>query len=141
MVDGFKGLVRTALSTILKNENDGECQQNVYVVGMEYNAIIRVDISSWRYNYTSDAIIGKVKNVYYTTFCKSIVDHSTVRLDTLIYVILQQAWGGIDKSDAYINKLKRIWELLENESPLSVQRRVTPLLNVRHDAYMRLNKF
>ncbi|EAX9869928.1 hypothetical protein BU787_21080, partial [Salmonella enterica] len=140
LVDGFKGLVKTGLSTILGNEQAGECQQNIYVVGMEHNAIIRVDISSWRYNYTSDGIIGKVKDVYCTTFCKSVVDHTKVRLDTLVYLISEQAGDDIDKLEDYINKLKRIWKLIENESPLSVQKRVTPLLNARYDAYLRLNK-
>lgn len=88
---------------------------------MEHNAIIRVDISSWRYNYTSDGIIGKVKDVYCTTFCKSVVDHTKVRLDTLVYLISEQAGDDIDKLEDYINKLKRIWKLIENESPLSVQ--------------------
>jgi hypothetical protein len=45
-------LVKAGLGTILGNESAGEYQENIYVVGMEHNAIIRVDISSWRYNYS-----------------------------------------------------------------------------------------
>ncbi|ECF1925506.1 hypothetical protein E1L25_26620 [Salmonella enterica subsp. enterica serovar Newport] len=140
LLNGFKSLVKTGLSTILGNEQAGESQQNIYIVGMEHNAIIRVDISSWRYNYSSDGIIGKVKDVYCCTFCKSVVDHTKVRLDTLVYLISELAGDDIAKLEDYINKLKRIWKLLENESPDEVYDRVMPLLNQRHEAWLRLNK-
>lgn len=126
--DGFKGLVKAGLSTILGNESAGQYQENIYVVGMEHNAIIRVDISSWRYNYSSDGIIGNVKDVYCCTFCKSVVDHTKVRLDTLVYLISEQAGDDFDKLKDYITKLKGIWSLLEDEHPNEVVKRVQPLL-------------
>jgi len=126
--DGFKGLVKAGLSTVLGNESAGEYQQNIYVVGMEHNAIIRVDVSSWRYNYTSDGIIGHVKDVFCCTFCKSVVDHKKVRLDTLVYLISEQAGDDFDKLEGYITQLKKIWALLEPQSPNAVAARVQPLL-------------
>lgn len=128
LVDGFKTLVHAGLSTILGNESAGEYQSNIYIVAMEHNAIIRVDISSWRYNYTSDGIIGHVKDVYCCTFCKSVVDHTKVRLDTLVYLISEQAGDEEEKVVEYINKLKKIWALLEPQSPKEVADRVQPLL-------------
>lgn len=128
LVDGFKGLVKAGLSTIMGNESAGEFQENIYVVGMEHNAIIRVDISAWRYNYTSEGIIGHVKDVMCCTFCKSVVDHSKVRLDTLVYLISEQAGDDFDKLKDYITQLKEIWALLERQTPNAVAARVQPLL-------------
>lgn len=118
VLDGFKGLVKSGLSTILGNETAGEQQENIYIVYMEHNAIIRVDISSWRYNYTSDGIIGHVKDVYCCTFCKSVVDHTKVHLDTLVYLISELA--GDNNVEEYIKKLRHIWELLEDKHPQDV---------------------
>lgn len=126
--DGFKVLVKAGLSTILGNESAGEFQENIYVVTMEHNAIVRVDISSWRYNFTSDGVIGHIKDVYCCTFCKSVVDHTKVHLDTLVYLISEQAGDDFDKLEEYINKLKKIWKLLEPENTNDVARRVQPLL-------------
>lgn len=117
---GFKTLVKTALSTILGQESAGEYQKNLYVVYMEHNAIIRVDISVWRYNYTSDAVIGKVKDVFCCTFCKSVVDHTKVRLDTLIYLISELLNDDIELLKQYIGELREIWALLANEEPKQV---------------------
>jgi hypothetical protein len=114
--DGFKGLVKSAMSTILGNESAGESQQNVYTVFMEHNAIVRVDIASWRYNFTSEGVIGKVKDVFCCTFCKSVVDHTKVRLDTLLYLISRQAGDDKEKVKAYIKALKEMWQELEDIS-------------------------
>jgi uncharacterized protein YlzI (FlbEa/FlbD family) len=124
-VEGFKSLVKAGLSKILDNESAGECQENIYFVGMEHNAIIRVDVSSWRYNYTSN---GHVKDVFCCTFCKSLVDHTKVRLDTLVYLISEQAEDEFDKLKDYITKLKEIWALLEPQSATEVANRVQPML-------------
>lgn len=118
--DGFKNLVKTAMSTILGNESAGESQQNVYTVFMEHNAIVRVDISTWRYNFTSEGVIGKVKDAFCCTFCKSVVDHRKVRLDTLLYLISRQAGDDKDKVKAYISALKEMWQMLEDLDSLKV---------------------
>jgi hypothetical protein len=131
LVDGFKALVKAGLGTILGNESAGEYQENIYVVGMEHNAIIRVDISSWRYNYSSEGIIGHVKDVMCCTFCKSVVDHTKVRLDTLVYLISEQAGDDFDKLSGYIENLKKIWSLLQCQQPHQVAKRVYPLLKAR----------
>lgn len=128
LIDGFKGLVKVGLSTILGNESAGEFQQNFYVVAMEHNAIIRVDIATWRYNYSSEGIIGKVKDVMCSSFCKSVVDHTKVRLDTLVYLISEQAGDDFDSVKKYIDKLKSIWELLKSQTTLEVMSRMRPLL-------------
>lgn len=116
--DGLKNLVKTGLSTILGCETAGEQEENFYVVYMEHNAIIRVDISVWRYNYSSEGIIGHVKDAFCCTFCKSVVDHTKVRLDTLVYLISEIA--GDEHVVDYIKKLREIWALLEKEDPKNV---------------------
>lgn len=116
--DGLKSLVKTGLATVLGCETAGEQEENFYVVYMEHNAIIRVDISVWRYNYSSEGIIGKVKDAFCCTFCKSVVDHTKVRLDTLVYLISEVA--GDEHVVEYIKKLREIWSLLEQEDPKDV---------------------
>ncbi|AHM72231.1 hypothetical protein [Yersinia hibernica] len=140
LIDGFKQLVKTSLSSILGDEQVGEKQQNIYLIVIEHNAIIRVDISTWRYNYSSEGIIAHVKDVFCCTFCKSVVDHTKVRLDTLIYLISEQSGDDFDTLEAYITKLKKIWGLLEAETPQHVLNRVEPLLNAQHDVYFSQHK-
>jgi hypothetical protein len=125
---GFNTLIKSVLSSVLGDESAGEQMKNMYVVSMEHNAVIRVDICTWRYNYTSDGIIGHVKDAFAATFCKSVVDHKKVRLDTLVYLISQQAGDELEQVEPYIQKLKKIWALLEDHSADSVAARVQPLL-------------
>jgi hypothetical protein len=125
---GFNTLIKSVLGTVLGNEAAGEQMKNLYVVSMEHNAVIRVDICTWRYNYTSDGIIGHVKDAFATTFCKSVVDHTKVHLDTLVYLISQQAGDELDQVKPYIAKLKEIWKLLEKSPANEVAERVQPLL-------------
>lgn len=116
--NGFKTLVKAALATILGSETAGEQEEHVYVVFMEHNAIVRVDISVWRYNYSSEGVIGHVKDAFCCTFCKSVVDHTKVRLDTLVYLISELA--GDENVTQYLEKLKKIWDLVKDKNPENV---------------------
>lgn len=63
-----------------------------------------------------------------SSFCKSVVDHTKVRLDTLVYLISERAGDDFDSVKKYIDKLKSIWEFLKSQTTLEVMSRMRPLL-------------
>jgi hypothetical protein len=126
--DGFKTLVQIGLQTLLGSDQVGEQSKKYYFVTIEHNAIIRVDVGCWRYNFSSEGVMGKQKNAFCYVFSKSIVDHKKVSLDTLLYLISEQVGDDLEKVEPFIKKLKSVWNLLEDRSPNEVLKAVKPLL-------------
>jgi hypothetical protein len=118
---GFQSLISVGLQTILGDTSMGESEQVQTIITMEHNAIIRIDTKVWRYNFSDQGIIGTLQNALCYVFCKSVVDHTKISLDTLTYLISQQAGDNQDSVKAYIKALREIWAALENNDPQDVR--------------------
>jgi hypothetical protein len=120
---GFQTLISVGLQAILGNSSMGESEQIQTFVTMEHNAVIRVDVKAWRYNFSDKGVIATIQNAFCYVFCKSVVDHSKVSIDTLTYLISQQAGDNPDVAAAYIAALKKIWDDLKPVTPATVRTR------------------
>ena len=118
---GFQSLIGVGLQAILGDSSMGENEQLQTFITMENNAVIRVDIKAWRYNFSDKGIIGNVQNALCYVFCKSVVDHTKVSIDVLTYLITQQAGPNADQVAAYIDALKKIWAKLSGVTPADVR--------------------
>ncbi len=118
---GFQSLVNVGLQAILGDTTLGENEHMHTFITMEHNAIIRVDIKVWRYNFSDTSIISSVQNAFCYVFCKSVVDHTKVTLDVLTYLISEQAGDKTEDVQAYISSLEQVWNNLQSISPTNVR--------------------
>ncbi len=115
--DGFRALIKVGLNTILGNQTIGQWEQQWFTVVPDNNALVRVDVKCWRWNFSSQGVISTTKNVFAFTIVKSVVDHRKLTLDELVYFLSESVGGDIEQVEAYIAQLKRLWNLLEGMTP------------------------
>ncbi|KAJ1309330.1 hypothetical protein OPQ81_004991 [Rhizoctonia solani] len=86
-----------------------------FFVFVQHNAIIRLDVKLWRYNFSSSGIVANEENVLCYIICSSVVDRSVLTFDEMVYLLSEHAGDG--DVEAYIDSLARIWRKME-ELPL-----------------------
>ena len=118
--DGFRSLIKVGLNTILGNQTIGQWEQQWFTVVPDNNALVRVDVKCWRWNFTSEGVISRCKNVFAFLIVKSIVDHRKLTLDELVYFLSESVGGDIEKVETYIEQLRRLWKLLEDKDPAQI---------------------
>lgn len=84
--DGVKSLISTALSGFIGSTEVGESEQIIFVVVPENNAFIRADIACWKYHFEQHKFIDQSDTAIAYVLCKSVVDHTKITLDELIYL-------------------------------------------------------
>jgi hypothetical protein len=114
---GFQALINAGLNTILGSTAMGQTEQVQTLITMEHNAIIRVDVKAWRYNFSDTGVIATLQNAFCYVFCKSVVDHTKVSIDTLVYLISEMVGDDQGKVKAFIANLKTIYADLKSVSP------------------------
>lgn len=119
--EGFKEVVKIGMNQILGNAQIGEQEFDDFFVTSEHNAIIRVDVKCWRYNFSSTGIIGNVQNAFCYVFCKSVVDHTKVSVDEYLYLLSAQLGDNLNKVESYLNELRSAWRAIDGTKPEVVQ--------------------
>ncbi|KAL6714002.1 hypothetical protein ACLMJK_008496 [Lecanora helva] len=122
VLDGFKNVVKTGLSTILGDNSAGESYDKKFFVCVKHNAIIRVDMYTYKYNFTTTGVISTHKNILAYILCISVVDHRDVTVDELIYLASEFAGDGALGPDSgfekYLEMLLKTWNALKGIDPL-----------------------
>ena len=95
----------------------GEHEEKMFFVYPENFAIVRVDVKCYKYCFSSSGVIAKSENVFCYTMAKSIVDHTKLTIDELLYMVVEMIGAEkIDEVEAFIKQLKSIWKMLEDKS-------------------------
>ena len=89
----------------------------MFFVYPENFAIVRVDVKCYKYCFSSTGIIANTENVFCYTMAKSIVDHTKITIDELLYMVTEMIGADkIEEVEAFVNQLKKVWSLLENKT-------------------------
>ncbi|KAL8925066.1 MAG: hypothetical protein Q9208_003750 [Pyrenodesmia sp. 3 TL-2023] len=124
VLEGFKAVVKTGLKAILGDTSAGESYDEKFFVCIKHNAIIRVDMYTYRYNFSNEGVISTHKNVLAYILCISVVDHRDVTDDEMIYLTSEFAGDDEKEYGAYLNSLITTWKALkanENDIPKTLQ--------------------
>lgn len=88
------------------------------------NAIIRVDMYTYKYNFANKGLIDTHKNILAYVLCISVVDHRDVTLDELIYLASEFAGDGEVGPgagfDKYLEMIMKTWNALRAIDPLPI---------------------
>ncbi|KAJ6491049.1 hypothetical protein C8R45DRAFT_1138064 [Mycena sanguinolenta] len=112
VLDGFKAVVKTGLKTILGDTSAGESYDQKFFVCIKHNAIIRVDMYTYKYNFHNEGVISTHKNLLAYILCVSVVDHRDVTPDEMVYLASEFAGDESEQYEAYLNNLIRVWNSL-----------------------------
>jgi hypothetical protein len=118
--EGFQNLVHAGLSTILGERAAGEKETQLFFIVPENNAFIRVDVKCWRYNFSSTGVISNCENAFCFVFCKSIIDHTTLTVDEMVYLLSEMVDGDLKKVQPLIEELSAVWEAVQKKTLRSV---------------------
>ncbi|OAA68210.1 hypothetical protein SPI_00405 [Niveomyces insectorum RCEF 264] len=118
VLEGFKNVVKTGLSAILGDCSAGESYDEKFFVCIKHNAIIRVDMYTYKYNFSNEGVISTHKNILAYILCISVVDHRDVTVDELIYLASEFAGDGNvgpnSGYELYLEGLMKTWNALVN---------------------------
>lgn len=84
--DGVHALISTALAGFIGTTEAGESEEKIYVVIPENNAFVRVDVALWKYHLESEKFLAESDTAVAYILCKSVIDHSKLTIDELIYL-------------------------------------------------------
>lgn len=84
--EGVGALIEGALDGFIGSTSVGESEERIYVIVPENNAFIRADIVCWRYNFDQTKFLEKHDTALAYVLCKSVVDHTKLSIDELIYL-------------------------------------------------------
>lgn len=117
--DGFKTLVKGTMLTFIEDTSIEEHRKDFFFIYPENFSIVRVDIKCYKYTFQKNEFISKYDNLFCYTMAKSIVDHSKLTLDELIYLATNTVNLEDRKIDAelvieFLKELKQVWEYLTN---------------------------
>ena len=110
-------MVKSAISTLFADTTAGESSKTYYFVTMEHNVFVRVDVYIWKYYFSQKSIQDDVQQAFCYTFCKSIIDHKKVSLDTLIYLTSSYVGDDLPKIQSYVEQMRQLYQDLEPQSP------------------------
>lgn len=85
--DGIKALIEVGIDAIIGSSEAGEQEKKIYIVVPENNAFVRVDICVWKYHMETCKIHDKKQTAVAYLLCKSVIDHTKLKLDELIYLV------------------------------------------------------
>ncbi|HEU5137451.1 MAG TPA: hypothetical protein VFU13_20075 [Steroidobacteraceae bacterium] len=92
--DGLKQVIQTGLSGFIGSTSVGESQDRMYFVVPENNAFVRIDVVTWKYHFDQQKILDQHDTAVAYVLCKSVIDHTQVTLDELIYLVTQALSSG-----------------------------------------------
>ncbi|MBL7821216.1 MAG: hypothetical protein JNL65_11425 [Saprospiraceae bacterium] len=128
--DGFKTVVKSGLSALFADTTTGETLKDYYFVAMEHNSFIRVDVSIWKFYFSQKSIQDTVQQAFCYTFCKSIIDHKKVSLDTIIYLVSSYIGDDLTKIQSYLDAIKSLYAAIEPIKPSDVAKNALKLFQL-----------
>ncbi|VDB86051.1 unnamed protein product [Peniophora sp. CBMAI 1063] len=133
---GFAKVVSNGLKEILmETTSTGESTDQKFFVCIHHNAVIRIDVMTYRYNFNkvvnkeTEKDAGKAstflsfngqicENIFGYVYCLSVVDHSQVTDDELVFLASEFAGDALNEFGAYIDELMAVWAKLRAGNPI-----------------------
>ncbi|KAI1454297.1 hypothetical protein F4805DRAFT_477657 [Annulohypoxylon moriforme] len=107
--DGFKKLVFNSLRGILSATSAGEHEEQKFFVYVQHNAVVRLDVMLWRWNFTGKGFSDKYENAFGYIICTSVVDVTTLKTAEFVYLISEYAGDSEEEVVKYVKAMEDIY--------------------------------
>ncbi|KAI1212638.1 uncharacterized protein F4807DRAFT_472171 [Annulohypoxylon truncatum] len=107
--NGFKKIVSSALDRILSTTSAGEHELHRFFVYVQHNAIIRLDVMLWRWNFTGKGFSDKYENALGYLICTSVVDVSALKTAEFVYLISEYAGDSDEDVIRYVKAMEDLY--------------------------------
>ncbi|CAG8522600.1 10925_t:CDS:2 [Ambispora gerdemannii] len=128
IVQGFKEIIKTGLSTFLGNSTIGEQSQDFTFVSLLHNAIVRIDIKLWMYAFAVKGVISECENALCFAFTLSVVNHKETSIDNIVFLINEGADRAKVDPAELIKTIKETWISLKDQDPFDIHKEVDKVL-------------
>lgn len=109
VMEGFKSVVKAGLDVFLGNNEAGEQEDQKFFVFMQHNALVRIDVKMWRYNFSGKGVMSDHENVFGSIICLSVVDHMALKLDEMVFLLSEYAGDDTSEVEMYVDRLISLW--------------------------------
>ncbi|KAH7158354.1 hypothetical protein DER46DRAFT_685386 [Fusarium sp. MPI-SDFR-AT-0072] len=110
VLGGFKKIVHSALNAFMGNTEVGQHKEEKYFIYMQHNAVVRLDVMLWRWNFSGKGFSDKCESAYGYIICTSIVDVAALKTSEFVFLISEYA--GDDESEVvkYAAKMEKMYD-------------------------------
>ncbi|KAL8998616.1 MAG: hypothetical protein Q9169_002367 [Polycauliona sp. 2 TL-2023] len=109
MAETVQKTVTTALNVFLGNASAGQKDESKYFVYMHHNAIVRVDVKLWRWNFVGTGFSDTYKSVMGYIICLSVVDIAVLKTAEFVYLISEYAGDSEDEVEQYCEAMGKMY--------------------------------
>ncbi|CAG8514238.1 9024_t:CDS:2 [Paraglomus brasilianum] len=134
----LKMAVLTTVKTFIGRSEVGDSHLRDYHVFVQDNALVRLDVMLYKYNFSSDNVLRSVNTVNAFLLYKSIINHEEVSRDLMVYEITRFVSGYLNAPDEasstskirqeeinsevakYLQRLRSLYRLFDNDDDSNI---------------------
>jgi hypothetical protein len=106
---GFKSVVKGALDAFLGNTESGQKEESKYFVYMYNNAVVRLDVKLWRWNFAGKGFSDNYQSVFGYFTCMSVVDVKALKTSEFVFLITEYVGGKGEEATKYIDEMTKLY--------------------------------
>ncbi|KAM6533444.1 hypothetical protein FALCPG4_006428 [Fusarium falciforme] len=108
--EGFKKVVTSALGPFMERTDVGQHKEEKYFIYVMYNAVIRLDVMLWRWNFAGKGFSDKYESALGYLICTSVVDVSALKTSEFIFLISEYSGDQEEEVVKYTQKMQQIYD-------------------------------
>ena len=112
LLDGAKKLVLAGVDELLGNTSVGENEAEDMLILWESNALLRVDVYYWKWNFSSKGVIDVAQNIFAMYCVKRVINPSEVDPNVLVWAITRMCLKKGMENDEALDYIEKIMEKL-----------------------------
>ncbi|KAI8679848.1 hypothetical protein NCS57_00263800 [Fusarium keratoplasticum] len=108
--EGFKKVVTSALGPFMERTDVGQHKEEKYFIYVMHNAVIRLDVMLWRWNFAGKGFSDKYESALGYLVCTSVVDVSALKTSEFLFLISEYAGDEEEDVIKYTQKMQQIYD-------------------------------
>ncbi|RSL58025.1 hypothetical protein CEP54_008004 [Fusarium duplospermum] len=106
--EGFKKVVTSALRPFMERTEVGQHKEEKYFIYVMHNAVIRLDVMLWRWNFASQGFSDIYENALGDLVCTSVVDVTALKTSEFVFLISEYAGDEEEDVTKYTQRMEEI---------------------------------
>lgn len=108
--EGFKEVVTSALGSFMERTDVGQHKEEKYFIYVMYNAVIRLDVMLWRWNFVGKGFSDKYESALGYLVCTSVVDVGALKTSEFVFLISEYTGDQEENVIKYIQKMQQTYD-------------------------------